>query len=81
MALAALIPGIYMKLVAEECISIKCDVFYSMTLGAASGDVESGFTVMTAATGKTALHLFHGHMGVGAVGLEELGMTISATEE
>jgi hypothetical protein len=81
MALAALITGIYMKLVTEKCIGIKCDVFYSMTLGAASGDVESGFTVMTAATGKTALHLFHGHMGIGTVGLEEFGVTNRATEE
>ena len=46
--LAALIAGIDVKLVAEECIGIKGNIFYRVALGAAAGDAEGSFTIMTA---------------------------------
>lgn len=81
MTLATLITGIKVKFMAEERIGFKWNIFYSVTPGAATGNAEGSFAVMTSATGKPALHLFHGYMGVGTIGLEELDMTICAAKE
>jgi len=36
---------------------------------------------MAATAGKTAFHLLHGYMGIGAVGFEKFWMTIPAAEK
>jgi len=52
-----------------------------MTLGAAPGNIERSFAVMTATARQPLLHLLHVNVRVGSVSLEELGMTIRAAEK
>lgn len=52
-----------------------------MTLGAAPGNIERSFAVMTASARQPLLHLLHVNVRVGSVRLEEPGMTIRAAEK